>query len=1189
MKSIRLFTTIVLLLYIGTTLTASSRDDLMQSINMGDFPLAFDLISKTTWQYEIKDEYILDFDKYFQFYTFCTNQNASRYALDIISNYWAQLSIQIGIRHKSNNNLDQSEQWLSEAVSVSESLSMPQYAIQKCISYNQLGNFYYEKTTNYIWAFNCYKLADSIWCANNIPADDLYWTIIQNKANACELAARFYRNNEDWQSARYYYAYEAFELKRLNGDKDAQYALALNREAIMTSNLKDYNATDSLLTISRRVLEIPGVDKDSSYTYVWNNLMGNYFALQDYKRILKECDILEKHQNTPYVEKETFMYWKVVALCNIALQKEREEKYEDAEHLLVQANEIDTERKKLVNAQDTGFGNISDWLVRVRYAKEHRNNITTNANSLDELNFLLKQNQKNATTIFCLFRTADYFRKIENLMEAYQCYQMVYDILKENPNLWDEINDDCKTEYYVDILSLFCPQVPALFNDSDIQKGTEYVTAKYGTQSTFYFNYLSSVASYYTYQKQPDKAKELYSKIINEINELLKIKKIKKEEIQSYGHSLCSATCFLSDYYLYEKNDTEKAWLILNHFSKKKEFIQYATSSFFYSWIYLCYDIKMYGRIWEMLPYYYSFAEKSGSSAIDMQTTDEQVDWYHQTYLFCPDQEIVLATKYVDTIPTATIEAICNHEIFKKGILLRASTDIVKYLENSKDKVATQLYDEMQTQKKQLLVMQNDSNTSDSILWELSHSINRKERLLSSLSGKYIRKNKNADITWKDIQYNLKANEVAIEFINYGMIDQYWALLIRKGYKYPRLVYLKDFVNIPESEKQFKISLWEQYASINTEIGIPYPEFLEFTGNASSVYKVGANGTKLYELLWCPLRAYINEGETIYFSPSGVLHQVAIESLPYDSVSTMSDHFNMVRLSSTRELVLHKHEEHKGSATLYGGIQYDVDTTDLLAESRLYEQTPLLASRGIDIDTTNRGSVKYLFGTKKEAESIERILSKHNVSATLYTSVAANEESFKTLSGKHQKIIHIGTHGFYWADSTARKQDFFTQRSMSLSEDKPIQYAIDPLDRCGLLFAGANIALSGHSKDLPDGVQDGILTAKEISLMDLRDCDLVVLSACETAKGDITSEGVFGLQRAFKMAGVQTIIMSLWKVNDDATQMLMTEFYTNWIEKKQSKREAFRNAQNAVRCAVDEDGDRMFASPYFWAGFIMLD
>jgi CHAT domain-containing protein len=253
----------------------------------------------------------------------------------------------------------------------------------------------------------------------------------------------------------------------------------------------------------------------------------------------------------------------------------------------------------------------------------------------------------------------------------------------------------------------------------------------------------------------------------------------------------------------------------------------------------------------------------------------------------------------------------------------------------------------------------------------------------------------------------------------------------------------------------------------------------------------------------------------------------------------------------------------------------------MLAESMQYENYSLLASRSIENDTLNRGSVKYLPGTKKEAEMINTLLKENQITAKLYTSSKANEESFKSLSGKHNNIIHIGTHGFTWTDSIAKKQDYFTQRFELLSKERDHSTTIDPLTRCGLLFAGSNIALSGHSSELPDGVQDGILTAKEISLMDLRDANLVVLSACETAKGDITSEGVFGLQRAFKMAGVQTIIMSLWKVNDQATQLLMTEFYNNWISKNQSKREAFRNAQNIVRTQYEE--------PVYWAGFIMLD
>ena len=210
------------------------------------------------------------------------------------------------------------------------------------------------------------------------------------------------------------------------------------------------------------------------------------------------------------------------------------------------------------------------------------------------------------------------------------------------------------------------------------------------------------------------------------------------------------------------------------------------------------------------------------------------------------------------------------------------------------------------------------------------------------------------------------------------------------------------------------------------------------------------------------------------------------------------------------------------------------------------------------------------------------MLKDNKLQVQLFTSKEANEESFKSLSGKHQNILHIATHGFFWTDSTAHKKDYFSQRMMWMGDDrKPQPPAIDPLNRCGLLFAGANTALQGHSKELPEGVQDGILTAKEISLLDLRDADLVVLSACETGKGEITGEGVFGLQRAFKQAGAQTIIMSLWPVNDAATQLLMTEFYRNWITNHQSKREAFRNAQNTVRSQYSE--------PIYWAGFIMLD
>ena len=131
-------------------------------------------------------------------------------------------------------------------------------------------------------------------------------------------------------------------------------------------------------------------------------------------------------------------------------------------------------------------------------------------------------------------------------------------------------------------------------------------------------------------------------------------------------------------------------------------------------------------------------------------------------------------------------------------------------------------------------------------------------------------------------------------------------------------------------------------------------------------------------------------------------------------------------------------------------------------------------------------------------------------------------------------------------------------------------------------FSGCNRII--RHEQIPDEEEDGILTAQEISTLDLRGLDLVVLSACQTGLGDIISgEGVFGLQRGFKKAGAKTIIMSLWNVNDDSTMKMMTSFYHHYLE-GMSKEEAFRAAQDELRKNSLPHQERPD-----WAAFIMLD
>ena len=139
------------------------------------------------------------------------------------------------------------------------------------------------------------------------------------------------------------------------------------------------------------------------------------------------------------------------------------------------------------------------------------------------------------------------------------------------------------------------------------------------------------------------------------------------------------------------------------------------------------------------------------------------------------------------------------------------------------------------------------------------------------------------------------------------------------------------------------------------------------------------------------------------------------------------------------------------------------------------------------------------------------------------------------------------------------------------------------LTRSGLILAGANNTL--RNKEGKTSGNDGILYAYEIAGLNLNDVDLIVLSACQSGLGDIdASEGVFGLQRSFKLAGTNSLVMSLWKVNDDATRILMTEMYKN-LYSGQTKREALANAQLALRSYNNGIYDR----PEFWAAFVLLD
>jgi CHAT domain-containing protein len=174
------------------------------------------------------------------------------------------------------------------------------------------------------------------------------------------------------------------------------------------------------------------------------------------------------------------------------------------------------------------------------------------------------------------------------------------------------------------------------------------------------------------------------------------------------------------------------------------------------------------------------------------------------------------------------------------------------------------------------------------------------------------------------------------------------------------------------------------------------------------------------------------------------------------------------------------------------------------------------------------------------------------------------------------QLLHFATHGYFFPNQPSIPElPVRAQR---------IQTAQHPLVRSGLILAEAN----SYWNEMPvplntvDHLDDGVLTAYEVSQLHLEGTELVVLSACETGLGDIRgNEGVYGLQSAFKLAGASKLLVSLWKIPDEPTAKLMGYFYTSYLLEKKSIREALLTAQRKMR----SDG----WSPYYWAAFVLIE
>ncbi len=468
--------------------------------------------------------------------------------------------------------------------------------------------------------------------------------------------------------------------------------------------------------------------------------------------------------------------------------------------------------------------------------------------------------------------------------------------------------------------------------------------------------------------------------------------------------------------------------------------------------------------------------------------------------------------------------------LLTKGILLGQSQKLRNeiYKRNPDDELRIN-FEKWQLKKIQLnsaLALSSEQLKQENIdVRNLQKEIEELSKVLSRQSSEFAAATEQKNLSWKEIQKNLKNKEYAIELIRYREFETEFTDKI----KYIALV-------LPSSGKIELAQMGDGNAMENGDLQF-YKNNIEFS----------LEDYDSYNIYWKPIGDKIKkDANKIYLSCDGVYNQLNVETFRMGESDFVIDNYFISQLTSTRQIA----EEE---------IQNVFPSHFVLFGNPLFY-----------IDHKGAKSFPTLLGAEREVKIISQQLENGNKNVTTYLKEDAKEMQIKSLNTQNNAVYHIATHGIFKEDISQEDR----QRSTVLGTYN------NPLMRSGLLFAGGGDRVQNKSVH-EYNKSDGILTASEVATMNINS-PLFILSACETGRGENkVGEGVYGLQSAFLLAGVDALLMSLFKVDDDATQELMSTFYQKWY-KTGDKRTAIREAKRELR------QNPKYADPIYWGAFVMI-
>ncbi len=513
-----------------------------------------------------------------------------------------------------------------------------------------------------------------------------------------------------------------------------------------------------------------------------------------------------------------------------------------------------------------------------------------------------------------------------------------------------------------------------------------------------------------------------------------------------------------------------------------------------------------------------------------------------------------------------------DHTLYYKGFLLLAASRLNKLAQSTE--ASSKVFERLKGFRKQLAFEYAKPIKRRSGVDELEKNANAAEKELAQLVAGYGKAMQ--QVRWSEVQSSLKEDEVAIEFVHFHEINKedtdsllYAALLLRAGSTTPEFLPLCREIDLAQLVRSESVR------------GADYVNRLYSASHRGFVSPAsGPAPPTLYELIWEKIHASgLNDVKTIYFSPTGLLHRINIGAIPIGNDSVLTNRYHMIMVNSARQVPGYRSDtlvKPVREAQLFGAIQFDPHP-DAIGASASVQAGETAEDPSTSSSRSAIATWEYLSATEKEVNTIKGFLEESGYSIQSTTTWGATEDYVKEIGRPDHRspaLFHMATHGFFFPEPKDGEDPSTLAQPVFVQSKKPMM-------RSGLILSGANYAWK-NGRPLQEGFEDGILTAYEISQLDLSQTELVVLSACETGLGDIRgNEGVYGLQRAFKIAGVRYLIMTLWKVDDRATAKFMIDFYRHLLIDKMGIPEAFQLTQQ-------EFIENAF-SPYLWAGFVLLE